>query len=405
MPDLKDFHLAEMKKWHSKAEAILDKAETEGRELLDEEDTELKAVQTRIAEHKSAVEGIEKSEARRQQLNDLGAVTDIASQEAVAVQAKSAGEAFVQSKEYKAIVEVAKSEGFPRFTTPEIEMKAAGDPVLESTGNNQDAIAPTWFGFETPGLVQFPLRIVDVLNVVQLTTGNTAHYPVVTTRSITDQTDTAEGENKAGAEFAFDFVDEVLKKWTAFGGASEEMFQDAPTLTNYINTELGIMALQKEERYIAETLYAGSVTAADGSGIGGVAGYDAVLEAMTLVEVAGGDPNAILINPIDWARLQAIRSGATNDGIYYSGGPYAALNSPLWGRLREVRTTRVPEGTALVGDFTRGARLFRKGGLRVDSTNSHDDWFRQNKVAIRGEIRSVLGVTYPEFFVEVEIGS
>lgn len=284
-------------------------------------------------------------------------------------------------------------------------MKAPGDPVLEGTGDNATAIAPTWYGLETPGLIQYPLRLVDVLNVVQITTGNTAHYPVVTTRSITDLTDTAEAENKAGAEFAFDFVDETLKKWTAFGGASEEMFQDAPTLTNYINTELGVMALQKEERYIAQTLYAGSTTAADGSGIGGLAGYDAVLEAIVMVRVAGGNPNAVLINPMDWGRLAAIRSGATNDGIYYSGGPYATPSQGLWGAVREVQTTAVPEGTALVGDFSRGARLFRKGGLRTDSTNSHDDWFRKNLVAIRSEIRSVLGVTYPEFFVEVEIGS
>ena len=246
-----------------------------------------------------------------------------------------------------------------------------------------------------------PLRLVDVLNVVNLTTGNSANYPVVTTRSITDMTDTAEAENKAGADFGFDFVTQVVKKWTAFSGASEELFQDAPTLTNYINTELGVMALQKEERYIAQTLYTGSTTAADGSGIGGNAGYDAVLEAITMVRVAGGNPNAVLIHPYDFGRLSVTQ----NTQGYYSGGPYATPATGLWGTVREVLTTAVPEGTALVGDFQRGARLFRKGGLRVDSTNSHDDWFRKNLVAIRAEIRSVLGVTYPEFFVEVEIGS
>jgi HK97 family phage major capsid protein len=356
-----------------------------------------------IADELSEVAGEHRrleTKGRRDLIGALGSPSDV-----VGVHpARSPGEAFVQSKEYKAIVEVAKTEGFPRFSTPEIEMKAPGDPVLEGTSGNNDAIQPTWYGLETPGLVQYPLRLVDVLNVVQLINGNTAHYPVVTTRSITDMTDTAESENKAGAEFAFDFVDETLKKWTAFGGASEEMFQDAPTLTNYINTELGVMALQKEERYIAETLYAGSATAADGSGIGGLAGYDAVLEAIVMVRVAGGNPNAVLINPMDWGRLAATRAIA-GTGDYFSGGPYASPREGLWGAVREVQTTAVPEGTALVGDFTRGARLFRKGGLRVDSTNTHDTWFRQNLVAIRAEIRSVCGISYPEFFVEVEIGS
>jgi hypothetical protein len=58
-----------------------------------------------------------------------------------------------------------------------------------------------------------------------------------------------------------------------------------------------------------------------------------------------------------------------------------------------------------VGDFTRGATLYRKGGLRVDSSFGYLDYFRRNLIAIRAEIRSVLGVHYPEFFVEVEIGS
>ena len=401
MADLKDFHLAEIKKFHDRNEALLNAADKDNRDLTDDEEGEFKSNNARIAEHKSAVDVEEKKQARRDQLAELGAVAEVASVNAIEVQAKTPGEAFVQSKEYKAIVELAQDQGFPRFSTPEIEMKAPGDPVLEGTGNNSDAIAPTWFGLETPGLVQFPLRIVDVMNVVQLTRGNTANYPVVTTRSITDLTDTAEAENKAGAEFGFDFRDEVLLKWTAFGGASEEMFQDAPTLTNYINTELGVMALQKEERYIAQGLYTGSTTAADGTTIGGTAGYDAVLEAITMVRVAGGNPNAVLIHPYDFARLSVTQ----NTMGYYSGGPYATPNTGLWGTVREVLTTSVPEGTALVGDFQRGARLFRKGGLRIDSTNSHDDWFRKNLVAIRAEIRSVLGVTYPEFFVEVEIGS
>jgi HK97 family phage major capsid protein len=401
MTSMKDFHLAEMQKFREKAAAILSKADEENRDLTEVEDSDYKSYVSRATEHEDAIKVEERKDSRRKQLETLGAVSEVASNEAIEVAAKSPGEAFVQSKEYKAIVEVARNEGFPRFTTPEIEMKAPGDPVLESTGDNATAIAPTWFGLETPSLVQYPLRLVDVMNVVQLTTGNSANYPVVTTRSITDLTDTAESENKAGAEFAFDFVTKTLLKWTAFGGASEEMFQDAATLTNYINTELGVMALQKEERYIAQTLYTASTTAADGTGIGGTAGYDAVAEAIAMVQVAGGRPNAVVINPMDFWRLSVTQ----NTQGYYSGGPYATPATGLWGTVREVLTTAVPEGTALVGDFSRGARLFRKGGLRTDSTNSHDDWFRKNLVAIRAEIRSVLGVTYPEFFVEVFIGS
>jgi HK97 family phage major capsid protein len=70
-----------------------------------------------------------------------------------------------------------------------------------------------------------------------------------------------------------------------------------------------------------------------------------------------------------------------------------------------VATPAATQGFPTLGDFTRGARLFRKGGLRVASSNSHSDYFQKDKIAIRGEVRSVTGVTYPEFFRTLDIGS
>ncbi|MGI8615686.1 MAG: phage major capsid protein [Actinomycetota bacterium] len=339
-------------------------------------------------------------QSRRSQLNDLGRPSDIVGR----TEPRTLGAALIESAEYRVAAEAIRESESPRFHHV-VELKAAGDPVLEGTGDNADAIAPTWLPrVYAPGLVAYPTRIQAVLTTRQLTTGNSAMWPTVTTRSIEDMTDTAEAENKAGAEFGFDVSTETLKKWTAFTGASEELFQDAPTLTNYIDNQLLSMSLEKEEGYIAETLYTLSTTAADGTGIGGVAGYDAVLEAMTMVRLAGGNPTAVLINPMDWARMAATRSIA-GDGTYFSGGPYAAPADRLWGGLTEVQTPRVPEGTALVGDFRDGATLFRKGGPRVESSNAHDDFFRRNLVALRSEVRSVLGVHNAEFFVEVEIGS
>ena len=49
-------------------------------------------------------------------------------------------------------------------------------------------------------------------------------------------------------------------------------------------------------------------------------------------------------------------------------------------------------GTALVGAFKTAAQLFRKGGLRVEASNSHSDFFTKNLVAIRAEERLALAV-------------
>lgn len=398
----KEFHLSEIKKRAEAAQAIIDKADSEHREVTEAEDAEYKSHMTRITEARQRVEQIEQNEARREQLKALGTVPEIATQEAVEVPARSIGEAFTKSADYRRVMEVARSEGMPKFETKGVELKAPGDAVLESTGDNATAIAPTWFGLETPDIDRRPLRIADVMNVVQIGSGNTANYPVVTTRSY-EAGATSEGATKSGAEFAFDFRSETLIKHAVIAGYSEELFQDAPTLANFINTDLGIMALEKEEDAIVTELFTATTQATDGSSLQATpTPFDAIRHAMALVEIAGGNATAILLHPLDAAFLDTTRNG---DDDYYSGGPYAAALQGLWGQIRQVRTRAVDQGTAIVGDFGRGARLFRKGGLRVDSTNAHDTWFAENKVAVRAEIRSVTGVTYPNYFAEVQLGT
>jgi len=42
--------------------------------------------------------------------------------------------------------------------------------------------------------------------------------------------------------------------------------------------------------------------------------------------------------------------------------------------------------------------LFRKGGLRLEASNSHTDFFTRNLTAIRAESRLVLGIRRPAAF-------
>lgn len=405
MAETKEYLLAEMEKRLARCKEITDTADKAARDLTEDETAELKSQMGRIEEYKIEVKRIEDREVLNAQLESLGTVAHIASAESVEVRAKSIGEAFVQSADYKRLMGLASVNGMPQFDMPAIELKAAGDATLESDSTNADAIAPSWFGLETPGLVQWPTLVQDVMNVVQLTTGNTANYPIAKTRTIESQAATAEGSAKKGATFEFDYETATLLKWTAFGGASEEMFQDAPTLVNYINTELGRMALQSEEAAVVAALYTATTQTADGTELAATpTPYDMVREGMATIELVGGSPNVLLINPMDSAYFDVQRAVA-GTGDYFSGGPYASAASGLWGQIRQVKTPAIAAGTALLGDFSRGARLFRKGGLRVDSSNSHGTYFEENKIAIRGEIRSITGVTYPEFFCEIVLGT
>src|SRR5205823_71880 len=98
----------------------------------------------------------------------------------------------------------------------------------------------------------------------------------------------------------------------------------------------------------------------------------------------------------DWQNIQILK--ATGTGNYLAGGPFTdPANQTLWGK-RVVSTTAMTAGTALVGSFAQGGQIFRKGGLTVEASNSHADFFQRNQTAIRAEERLALAVYRPGAF-------
>jgi HK97 family phage major capsid protein len=69
----------------------------------------------------------------------------------------------------------------------------------------------------------------------------------------------------------------------------------------------------------------------------------------------------------------------------------------MWGKP-VVPTTAMPASTALVGAFRQASQVFRKGGLTVEASNSHADFFQRNETAIRAEERLLLAVYRPGAF-------
>lgn len=116
----------------------------------------------------------------------------------------------------------------------------------------------------------------------------------------------------------------------------------------------------------------------------------------------------MVINPADY---QAIRLSKDANGQYFGGGFFAGQygnggilqNPPLWG-LRTVVTEAMTKGTVLVGAFKAGGTIYRKGGLTVESTNSHENDFTNDKITFRVKERLALQVKYPKAFVKVSLG-
>jgi HK97 family phage major capsid protein len=120
------------------------------------------------------------------------------------------------------------------------------------------------------------------------------------------------------------------------------------------------------------------------------------------------EPDAVVMNPLDFL---TIRLSKDNNLQYYGGSMFGEnygypqnLNTPsattqfgLWGK-KVVTTPAMPAGYILVGDFADYNRVLRRGGMRVDITNTNGTDFEQNLWTARGEERIGLMVERPELF-------
>jgi hypothetical protein len=107
-------------------------------------------------------------------------------------------------------------------------------------------------------------------------------------------------------------------------------------------------------------------------------------------------PDAVVMSPLTWA---GVAGSMTASGGFLAGpNVFAAGVEPrVWG-MRVVETQEVVDGTAILGAFRMGGQLFRKGGISVQASNAHADFFIKNMTAIRAETRVALAIYRPQAF-------
>jgi HK97 family phage major capsid protein len=153
-----------------------------------------------------------------------------------------------------------------------------------------------------------------------------------------------------------------------------------------------------------------------GSGVAptGVQIAEGILQAITDIRVLHFfEPDAVVMNPWDYL---TIRLSKDLNNQYYGGAfygrdygfpaneatPQAVTTFGLWGK-KVVATPAMPQGLILVGDFAGWNRVLRRGGLRVDMTNTNGTDFEQNLWTARAEERIGLMVERPELFELIQL--
>lgn len=112
------------------------------------------------------------------------------------------------------------------------------------------------------------------------------------------------------------------------------------------------------------------------------------------VQAAGFQPNAILLNPSDFAQLDIDASGAGNNGPISYG--------TFWG-IRPVPVGALPAGTAYVGDFAEAVTWFDRNTTAVYMTDSHADYFTRNLLVVLAEQRSAFAATELSAAVKITV--
>jgi HK97 family phage major capsid protein len=186
------------------------------------------------------------------------------------------------------------------------------------------------------------------------------------------------------------------------------MLEDVSFIRSYLDARLRLGVQLTED----DQLLNGSLVAPDIIGIRNRTGLaadvvrgatesvaDAIFrQIMAIANTAMVMPDGIVMNPVDWASVPLMKNST---GDYIGDGPFTSVVTPtLWG-LPVAVTTAIESGVALVGAFGSAAQVFRKGGVRVDSSNSHQDFYTRNLVAVRAEERLALAVYRPAAFGEI----
>jgi HK97 family phage major capsid protein len=417
-------------------EAIYKKESDENRKLTEDERLE-------VEQHVKAIEvlKVEKNEAEAnlktvQEVEDIGrklgpsvssfqgGVTSEPQDRMFQTIQKSLGEQFTDSASYKSAINRWREAGGGRFETGAIALEAKGT-LLESAGGGGGALGAT-VPAVIPGVVDKlfqKLTFADLLMQGQASQASLRY--VVEGTATSGAAGVAEGGLKPQSTLGLTTTDEPIKKIATSLKVSDEMIEDAPAIQSYINGRLILFVQIEEERQLIRGTSGGNevqglLTSRNVPVYAGgtAAGNKAVQTFKAMNGLRGSaflEPDWIVMNPTDWQDIRLLTDTA---GQFFGGGPFygpyggpqgpagasAQVSGPtdsLWNKPVYV-TGAVGAGTAIVGTRTSG-QVWRRGGISVEATNSNEDDFLKNLVALRAEERLGLAVYRPTGFVELRL--
>ncbi len=278
----------------------------------------------------------------------------------------------------------------------EMSLKAAltNDPGdYGSSDGSYIPSQPERGGFVGPALR--PLRLLDVLPSRPTSSDAVEFIQLTFTGDASEQA--YEGDEKAELDADGTLARAEIVTIAGWLPASKQVLSDHGALQGQIDSVLRHKCLSRlENRIVNGTGGAGKIDGLINQGTAfvesiGTTPADIVGEALVTLADYGYQPGLIAMNPLDWFEIQITRT--TTDEEYMFGSPTMPVPPALW-NTPIVRSSSVPRGTVLVIDASYTTVLDREQ-ISVMVSNSHEDYFTRNLVAILGELRAGLEVLDP----------
>lgn len=381
--------IAERDSITSEVRTLTERAADEGKDLTPEQISYIGTLQTRAG----AIDGqlVEHSKILDSQRSYAELLTKLEPREELAkperrnaqpVEQRSWGDMFVESDAFKSYSGAGTSQ---RAVVPGLFETRA--PIM--TG---DAGTIPKYIF-TPAQYTYATPLMSVVGHV--TTGsNAVEWVRWTPNPQAAATIVAEGTPKPEAAMTATPQSDTLDTYAHWKGITRQALEDIPQIRSIVENRLRQGIMVALETAVATAL--GADTAIPpATGAGDL--LAAIRNGVAVVQASGfSNPNAVLLNPGDFAALDISVMRETNLGPQQGSG--------FWG-MRAIGVPGLPVGTAYVGDFSAGVQIFDRGTTSLYMTDSHADLFISNIVLLLAEIRALVAITEPAAIAECTAGT
>ena len=325
-------------------------------------------------------------------------------------EAKSLGQRFIESDEFKSIQ--GGRNGYTMNAPYQVKDIYSELP----TGT------PSQFGTpQREGIVERAKRAARVrdLFAVQQTNTNMIEYFRVSgfTNNAAARAERNAGDtayvSSAQSSMTVVGVQAPVRTIAHFEVAHRNVLDDEPTLRGIIDSELlyGLRLVEDDQILNGDGTGSNLTGIRNTSGIqtlnwsAGVAGdsrIDAVRRGITKALLAYYEPTGVIVHPNDMEDIELTKDDENRHIMVMSVS--LGAEARLW-RLPMVSSPAITEGKALVGSFGIGATLYDRMEGTIRIAEQHSDLFIRSAVAVLAEERIALAVKRPESFVEVSFNS